>query len=426
MRKKLILPVAALALTSLLAACSASETPTSSPTEDETTPDTSTEGEGTEEPAAEGGGLTIWVDENRKPALEQIADTFTADHGLEVEIVSKNFDDIRTDFIAQAPSGSGPDIVVGAHDWLGGLIVDGVVDSVDLGERAAEISQVALDAVSWDGQLYGLPYAVESLGLIRNVDLAPEPISTSWDTALEYAATVGTKFQILIPNATGDAGYYNYAFQTAFGAPIFVQNEDGSFSNTPGFGGENGEAFANWLADMGKNGLGVLNTDINADISYAEFAAGNSPYVIGGPWSIGTYTDAGMNVAVDPIPSPTDAIASPFVGVQAFYLSAYSQNKLLANEFLVNYIGSDEGQQVLYEADPRLPAFASLAESLADDPIISGFIAAAANGTPMPNIPEMGSVWDFWGVTQESIINGSADPVEAWNKFVSDFTAAIS
>jgi len=111
--------------------------------------------------------------------------------------------------------------------------------------------------------------------------------------------------------------------------------------------------------------------------------------------------------------------------VQGFYLSSQSKNALLAQEFLVNYLGTEDAQRALYEADPRIPAWTSLAEEVSSDPIIAGFVASSKNGVPMPSIPEMGSVWEFWNAAESQIING-ADPVSTWNKMIDDLTAALA
>jgi arabinogalactan oligomer/maltooligosaccharide transport system substrate-binding protein len=133
----------------------------------------------------------------------------------------------------------------------------------------------------------------------------------------------------------------------------------------------------------------------------------------------------GLNVAVSPIPSAGGETAAPFVGVQGFYLSSESKNALLAQEFLVNYLGTEDAQRALYEADPRIPAWSSLAEEVSSDPITAGFVASAKDGVPMPSIPEMGSVWDLWNAAQVQIING-ADAVGTWNKMVADLEATLA
>ena len=43
----------------------------------------------------------------------------------------------------------------------------------------------------------------------------------------------------------------------------------------------------------------------------------------------------------------------------------------------------------------------------------------------MPSIPQMGSVWEFWGVTELAIIKGEGDPATLWQKMSSDIANAI-
>ena len=43
----------------------------------------------------------------------------------------------------------------------------------------------------------------------------------------------------------------------------------------------------------------------------------------------------------------------------------------------------------------------------------------------MPNIPQMGKVWQFWGVTEAAIITGAGDPAVLWQKMTADIQSAI-
>jgi arabinogalactan oligomer / maltooligosaccharide transport system substrate-binding protein len=405
MRRSIPLVAAALGVALTLSACGgATEEPA------DVTPET-------EAPA--GGTLTIWVDETRQAAVQSAAASFEADTGTTVEVVLKNFEDIRPDFNAQVPTGEGPDITVGAHDWLGELTANGVVAPIELGDIADQFESVAVEAFTYDGQVYGLPYAVENIGLIRNTALADTAPAT-WDEAVAMGQAAGTTYPILIHmGETGDP-YHMYPLQTSFGAAVFEQNEDGSYSPELALGGEAGTAFAQWLAEQGQ--AGVLDTAITYDIAVEAFANGESPFLIGGPWTLGSFE--GLELAVDPIPSAGGQPAQPFVGVAGFYVNAQSDNALLANDFLVNYMATEEAQLALYEAGDRPPALISAADTASSDPITAGFREVGAGAVPMPSIPEMGSVWEFWGVTEASIVNG-ADPVSSWEKMVSDIQGAL-
>ncbi len=414
MRNKIGMGAALATSVLLLAACSSGEaavTESASPSETSTAID------------AAGQTLTIWVDENREPAVAAAAATFEAETGAKVELVQKNFEDIRADFLAQVPTGEGPDITIGAHDWLGALIEGGVVNTVDLGDNADKFSQVAVDAMTYDGQLYGMPYSTEAIALIQNTDLVGADAPATWDDMIAAGVASGAArpFCINTNGETGD-GYTMYPFQTSFGAPVFVQ-DGGSYTSEVGMGGNAGAAFAQWLYDNGEAGTGYLSTTIDYDTNNQLFNSGECAFTIQGPWALGSYTD--VNFTVNPIPSAGGEAASPFVGVQGFYVSSQSENALLANIFLSNYIATPEAMQALYDGDPRLPAFEGVDTSSAAYPeAIAGFQASAEQGVPMPSIPEMGSVWDFWNAAESAIIKG-ADPASTWETMNTDLTAAL-
>ncbi|SDD10543.1 carbohydrate ABC transporter substrate-binding protein, CUT1 family [Sanguibacter gelidistatuariae] len=373
--------------------------------------------------AAAGGSLTMWVDETRLPAVTAAAKEYESATGNKIELVQKNFDDIRADFLAQVPTGEGPDITVGAHDWLGELTSNGVVEPIELGDLASGFEPVALQAFTFDGSVYALPYAIENIAIIRNTALAPEATPATFDEMIAAGQATGATYPFLIQVDEKGDGYTMYPFQTSFGAPVFKQNDDGSYTSELALGGEAGNNFATWLATQGT--AGIFKTTMTYDIATAAFAAGESPYILGGPWMVDMFKEAGIDVAIDPIPSAGGEEARPFTGVQGFYISAQSKNKILAADFLTNYMSTQEAQVALFKAGNRTPALIAAADEVSADPIAAGFRAVGKNAVPMPSIPEMGSVWSFWGVTEAGIISGTLDPVTGWEKMVSDIQAAI-
>nr|WP_307843993.1 extracellular solute-binding protein [Sanguibacter suaedae] len=372
--------------------------------------------------AGASGGLTIWVDDTREAPVAAAAEAFTEETGVEVELVQKNFEDVRPDFLAQVPTGEGPDITVGAHDWLGEFVNNGVVAPLEIGDKAAEFDEVALQVYTYDGQLYGLPYGVENVALIRNTALAPEAPAT-WDDMVAAGQAAGTPFPVLV-QSNGESGdpYTHYPMQTSFGSTVFAQDAEGRYTNELTLGGEEGKAYAAWLAAQGA--AGVLDIDTTYDIVVEEFKNGNSPFIIGGPWMVASFE--GLDLAIDPVPSAGGLPSQPFMGAPGFYVNAQSDNQLLANEFLVDYMSTVEAQVALYEVGDRLPAVTAAAEQVAaTDPIVAGFRDAAADAVPAPSIPEMASVWTYWGNTEAAIVSGKSDPAEAWDKMVSDIQGAI-
>ena len=72
--------------------------------------------------SAASGSLTVWVDADRARALEDVAKTFEKEKGVKVNLVVKDYGKIRDEFTAQVPTGKGPDITIGGHDWIGAFV----------------------------------------------------------------------------------------------------------------------------------------------------------------------------------------------------------------------------------------------------------------------------------------------------------------
>ena len=369
-------------------------------------------------PAA--GSLTIWVDETRIDAFKALGEDFVSASGVALDVVQKPTADIKTDFVAQAPTGEGPDLIVGAHDWTGELVSNGLISPIELGDKG-KLADNTIAAFQYDGALYGVPYAVENIALVRNNKILQDTPDT-FDALIEQAKGAGAEFPAIIQ--VGDQGdaYHMYPIQTSFGAPVFKSNADGSYTNELGMEGAEGEAFATYLKKLADEK--VVSVSMGGDQAKQAFLDGKSPYMITGPWNTAAFTEAGMDISVLAVPSAGGQPSAPFLGVQGVYLSSKSENGVLANQFL-DYMATTEAQQKLFDLGGRVPADTSVAEGITDE-LLAGFAEAGKNGQPMPSIPEMAAVWSHWGTTQVSIINGqAADPVAAWKTMVENIKAGF-
>lgn len=369
-------------------------------------------------PAA--GSLTIWVDETRIDDFKALGEDFVSASGVALDVVQKPTADIKTDFVAQAPTGEGPDLIVGAHDWTGELVSNGLISPIELGDKG-KLADNTIAAFQYDGALYGVPYAVENIALVRNNKILQDTPDT-FDALIEQAKGAGAEFPAIIQ--VGDQGdaYHMYPIQTSFGAPVFKSNADGSYTNELGMEGAEGEAFATYLKKLADEK--VVSVSMGGDQAKQAFLDGKSPYMITGPWNTAAFTEAGMDISVLAVPSAGGQPSAPFLGVQGVYLSSKSENGILANQFL-DYMATTEAQQKLFDLGGRVPADTSVAEGITDE-LLAGFAEAGKNGQPMPSIPEMAAVWSHWGNTQVSIINGqAADPVAAWKTMVENIKAGF-
>ncbi|MFE0153278.1 extracellular solute-binding protein [Nonomuraea sp. NPDC059007] len=365
--------------------------------------------------------LTVWADDSRAAPLQRIAATFEKDRGVQVKIVQKAMGNLRDDFVSQAPSGQGPDVIVGPHDWLGKLVQNGVVAPLDLSAKAALFSAAAMRAMTYDGQTYGLPYAIESVAVLRNTKLVPTAPATFDELVARGKSLVKagkSTYPVGLPvDPKAGSPFHLYALQTSFGSQVFGPDGELEIDN-PG-----GLKFAAYLKRLAADK--AVSTSLTGDIATNAFVKGETPFLVTGPWDAPALAKAGVPFAVDPVPPAGPEKARPFAGVQGFFVSAKSANPILANDFLVNYLATPQAQKALHAAGGRPPAMTSVREELAGDPVLAGFAEAAADGVPTPNVPQMDAVWADWGLSQLAIITGRGEPAELTRKAAERIRAKI-
>lgn len=372
-------------------------------------------GSGDPEPqtSTSGGTLLIWADDQRAAALAPFAEAFGEENGVTVTIEAIS-QDLQTNFVTASQSGTGPDVVIGAHDWIGNLVQNGSIDPVHLtAEQENAFAQVALQAVSFDGQTYGVPYAIENVALIRNTDLAPNAPSSIEDLVAQGQALVAagqvTNILSLQVGQNGDT-YHIYPLFTAGGGYLFGKQSNGAWNpQDVGVNSAGSVAAFTKIRELGEAGSGALTRSISGDNAIPTFTSGGSAFLVSGPWAVADVKTAGINYDITPVPSFTGGqTASPFVGVQAFFVASNGKNKALATEFVTNYAATPEVQKALYEANPRPPALTEALEQVAaTDPDIDKWFAAGESGTPMPNIPQMAAIWDPFNKASAAIVGGA-------------------
>ncbi len=374
--------------------------------------------------------LVIWADDTRTPVIEPLAEAFGDENGVSVAVQEVNFGDIRDRLQTAGPAGEGPDVIIGAHDWLGQLVTSGLLAPVDL-PNAGDFSPVAIEAMSYEGQLYGVPYAIENIALIRNVDLVPDAPASMEEleqVALDLVAAGDVEVPLAIQNDPGDP-FHNFPLYTAAGGYLFGLNADGSYNAEDlGIDSDGGLAAGSQFQAWAESGL--LTASLSYDVMIESFGQGNAPFAITGPWAVSDadrgFKATGVNYVVEPIPALGGTTAAPFVGVQGFMVSANAENPLFAQTFITEVMSTEEAQTGLFEAGGRPPAHTAAFDAAASDPDIQGFGEAGANGQPLPAIPEMGSVWSAWTDAYGLILSGESSGDEAFTNAAEQIRTLIA
>ncbi|MBN1562836.1 MAG: extracellular solute-binding protein [Anaerolineae bacterium] len=361
---------------------------------------------------AQEDGLLIWADATRAPALLGPATTFAEEYGIPVEVQEVGMGDIRSNISVVGPEGEGPDIFIAAHDWIGEIVLNGSAVPINLGPKADLFTDASKELFTYNGELYGVPYATENLALVRNPELVPDAPAT-WDDVYaitaDLVASGASQYGFII--RTND-GYDLFSLMSGFGGYVFGRDAQGNYDpNDVGIDSEGTIAAGEYLKSLVD--AGYLVPEIDYDVEHALFEAGDVAMLMTGPWALPRIQQSGIPYAISNIPAGPAGEGYPFIGGQGFMVSAYSEKQLLAEAFLLDFMADIGPMQAMYDVDPRIPAFIPLLESL-EDADLQAFVAAGENGVAMPSIPEMASVWSSWGGAEEMVIMGELDPQTAF------------
>jgi arabinogalactan oligomer / maltooligosaccharide transport system substrate-binding protein len=340
--------------------------------------------------------LRIWTDKDRRADIERIANAWASSRGVEVVVVQKEFGDIRDGLKTVAPE-SAPDVVIGAHDWTGQLAADGSIVSLNLKKSVKkQFPKYALDAFSYAGRQYGTPVALENVGLVVNTRLAAVP--KSWadleKRALAFKAKSADNLAIAVPQAPAGDTYHMYPFFSGLGGYIFGKAKNGALSAKK-IGVANKTFLKNAPLIDKWNREGLINSKINYDVAKSAFLKGNAAYWITGPWEADTLRASGLTFRIVQLPK-IKFRSVPFLGVQGFMVTRFAAGhgvSSLAKDLVGAYIARAASQKALAAANNRFPANI-VAGKQVNDSLLAQFGRAGKGGVPMPNIPQMASVWE--------------------------------
>lgn len=346
------------------------------------------------------GTLRIWADDTRAPILQKLAPQVLEAYQLELVVELKS--SIRDDFQVAAPAGEGPDIIVIAHDQAGTLVDNGLLAPVDLGEKQDQFVANALAACTFNGVLYCMPYATENLGFFYNTDLVATP-PTTWEEVQTVGEALKAEGKVTYIMALTGTTYDLYPLFTAFGGYIFGKDDAGNWNPQDlGVDSEGMIAAAKWVGD--NVAAGNLPADTDWANNHALFETGEVPFIMAGPWAISRIRESGIPYAVTNFPGG----GYPFAGTQGFFINGKSENVLLAQAFLTEFVATEEVMGELYNVGQRPSAYIPVLEKTEDADLLAMSVAGE-KATMMPAIPAMGSVWGNWSDAITLVIQGKQD-----------------
>jgi maltose-binding protein MalE len=352
---------------------------------------------------AAGPTLTIWTDQNRKAAVTDVANQWAAKNaGVTVNVVVQDFGGIR-DKLGTVDASTAPDIIVGAHDWTGQLAANGLVEPIFLSAAVRkQFPAYTLNAFSYGlavKKLYGVPTQIENIGLVVDTGLVkvPKTFAQLEAEALAFKKKAPGNLAIAVQQGTGGDAYHMYPFFSGLGGYIFGTNSAGNLDPS-NIGVANPTFIKNaYLIDKW-NKEGLINAAVDFSTASNAFLKKQAAFWITGPWESQALEASGLKFKVIQMPAIVKP-SVPFLGVQGFMVTKYASVHgvdALAQDFVANYISTPAAQLALATANGRFPAN-TVAGKKVNDPVLAQFGRAGTGGVPMPNIPQMNSVWSDLG-----------------------------
>jgi maltose-binding protein MalE len=371
-------------------------------------------------PAAHAGAkvskLTIWVDNVQKPAIDKITSAWGTRRGVDVNVVFHSFGNIRDD-LKTVKAETAPDVIVAANDWTGDLAANGLV--LPLFPTKAikkQFPKYALDAFSYGGRLYGAPYALENVGLVVNTRLAkvPKTFAQLEREALAFKRKAADNLAIAVPQGSGGDAYHMYPFFSGLGGFVFGHAKNGALQANK-LGVANPVFLKNTPMIDKWNREGLINSKVDYGTAKNAWLKQKAAFWITGPWEVDSLKASGNPFRIIQIPK-IKYRSVPFLGVQGTMVTKFAQAhgvESLAKDLVASEMMKASFQLDLEAANLRFPAN-KVAGKHVGDPVLKQFGAAGVGGVPLPNIPQMGSVWaELGGAWVNSTKGSGATPARS-------------
>lgn len=352
--------------------------------------------------------LTVWESvDGPDQWIKQAGDAFTSQYpNIRIKFVNVEMDDASAAIAMDGPAGTGPDLFAAPHDKLGEMVSGGhVLKTANEDLVREEALPICVDALTYNGILYGYPSAAETYALYYNKALIKEEeVPVTWEELItwceDFRAQQPEKYGFVMNVTTG---YYAIIFTTANGNRLFGENGTDISSS---YLATEDAIFGMKQFQKLRTILPVAASDMGTDTADGAFAAGKAAMHISGPWNVAAFKAAGIDFGVTTLPGfDADAPSASFSGTRGLFVSAYSEYPTEAAKF-AEFLMSKEMQELRYQITGALPAIdCDLSGEYAE--YSDGFRRQLEYAFPMPSVPQMAAFWEASDSAVSNIWNGA-------------------
>jgi multiple sugar transport system substrate-binding protein len=341
--------------------------------------------------AASAGEVVWWAPNWGEARAKELAKKFMdANPGITIKMEVTVANGLPERVLTALRSGAAPDVIEVQHGWVNGYAQgDMIVPLDDVIQDKADYVKAAIDYVTWNDKLWGIPYRIETHGIIYNKDhfkeagLDPDKPPKTWDelTAAAKALTKSGRYGFGITGGgeVGNTIFRSLPFIWMNGGDIITADMKTAVVNKP----EAVKAIE-FYTGFYKQGLAPKSTLENDGLSLRRlFIAGQLSAYQSGQFDLPAILqeNAKINLAAMTIPTPAGKQTAAVLGGWSYVIPKAAKNAAEAKKF-VQFLNTTDNQGFYTDTFPARNSSLKLARF--SDPMLKPFAEMLPYGRPVP------------------------------------------
>ena len=359
--------------------------------------------------------LVVWADETRGPNLTKtLAAKSDWVSGYKITVKAFSSFDALKEAVDKSTDLTGPDIILGANDWVPTGAKNGKLAPITLPASVkARFTANQLFDLSYKGNLYGVPLDINNVGMVYNENLVKNAPKTLGEMVSYYKANKDKKGLVAgLCIAGGGTSWGAHSVLSALGGSAYrMKNGAVDTTKDPINPAELAKNIKSYLLDAdGKSNGFFPATDTGCKDNYL---AGKVPFAIIGNWEWQDYMAQGFQMNLMPVPGvKAGTYGTMFASVSGAMLTSFAAKRGVeagAKDLLINFFASTAGA-VAYQAIELRPPAEKGAQTKVEFTAQQNFGKAASKA----GIPQIGA-----------ILNGAAGSKSYWDLLPAFWTAVL-
>ena len=383
--------------------------------------------------AALAGEVVWWTPNfNEERARELVAQFQEAHPEITITLEITTTNGLPERILTTLRSGAAPDIIDAQHPWVNGYAQNGLVMPLDdvIGDTS-DYNEAAIDYVTWNDQIWGMPYRIEALAVIYNrsmfeaAGLDPDAPPETWDELLAAAQALNetgvSGFAITGGGEVGNTIFRSLPFIWMNGGDLISEDGTTAVVNSP----EAVEAVKFWTDMYVEHGVSPASTLENDGTANRRlFIAEQVAMYQSGQFDLASIAAENPDIQTAGMmtPHPEGKDPAAILGGWSWVIPAEAQNPDEAKIFL-EFLSQPENMGFYTDTFParvsamELPRF--------DDPALAVFGEMLPYGRPLPNHPRWVQISQAYFDGVQRILIGDQDAQAAMDLAAEDIQALL-